>query len=79
MVCLSGFELYSRWVPLEMERKNHHLFQSLFVVASRIICTVWVQFSPGYIETATSKQRNVWYLTKRARPVCFECKYIFLM
>ena len=71
MVCLSGFELYSRWVPLEMERKNHHLFQSLFVVASRIICTVWVQFSPGYIETTTSKQRNVWCLYKKSKTSLF--------
>lgn len=36
----------------KMERKNRHLFQSLFVVASRIIYTVWVQFSPnGNVET----------------------------
>ena len=34
MLCLSGFELYSRWVPLEKLKNGHEIWSIWRVVAA---------------------------------------------
>ena len=34
MVCLSGFEVYSRWVPLEKLKNGHEIWSIRRVVAA---------------------------------------------
>ena len=52
MLCLSGFELYSRWVPLEKLKNGHEIWSIWRVVAacSRVLivfnsycCTIFTE------------------------------------